>query len=74
MNSGSSSTSKPPYFDGKISYSYWKNKMWTWLFSQGLQTWVVVEEGYEHPINPMTNVPKKFKDFNQAEADACTYN
>ena len=74
MNSGSSSTSKPLYFDGKIGYYYWKNKMRTWLFSQGLQTWVSVEDGYEHPIDPTTKAPKKFKDFTISEAEDCTNN
>ena len=74
MSYSSSSTSKPPFFDGKVSYSYWKNKMRTWLLSQGLQTWISVEEGYVHPKDPTTKAPKKYKDFTVAEAEACTNN
>ena len=73
-SNGSSSTTKPPFFDGKVSYSYWKNRMRTWLLSQGLSTWVSVEKGYTHPVEPLTHAPKKFKDLTVTEANACTNN
>ena len=42
--------------------------------SQGISTWVSVEEGYNHPIDPITQAPKKFKDMTILESDACTNN
>ena len=74
MNSGSASTFKPPFFDGKVSYSYWKNRMRTWLLSQGLQIWITVEKGYKHPVDSVTGEPKSFDKLSIVEADACVNN
>ena len=71
---GSANTSKPPYFDGKISYSYWKNRMRTWLQSQGMVIWEIVKEGYDHPIDPSTRASKKSKAMDRVERADCECN
>ena len=70
----SSDPSVPPYFNGETSFSIWKDRMKTWLLSSGPDTWLSIEKGFTHPIDPITHAPKRFRKMSIKEADDCTNN
>ena len=68
LESEGSNVNRPPLFTGE-KFDYWKDKIKTFIESNQLELWDVIESGYQVPIqNDGTPVPRLSWNVDQRKA------